>query len=518
MKHFPFLLRTKENLPEGCSGPPRSISYLVVLCMIALAFSGWFVLSSSAGDAPANGAVSADARSAVAAISQIAPPDPGSDIQTTTAFTHTFFLPLVLQGYYWRAPDSLAGVQLFADHREDELVLQIDQAGMRWARIPLFWFHNEPENTTPENYRWWYDFEEWLARLSARDVKVILTLTGNPSWAASYVGGPIDKVSIDELVEFMVAVVDRYSAPPYNVKHWEFYNEPDNGSAFYARLGWGYWGPWPEKYAEMLHAVYAPIKEADPDAQIVFGGLAYDNFTDTGGPFVREFLDQVLQHPYGKNFDIMNFHYYPVFHPRWDPYGRDIIGKATYLRDKLASYNVFKPFICTESGLWSDAVEGGGYEEQSRYVAQLFARSMEAELDATIWYKLIDDVGPGVKKHGVLEYDLTPKPAYYAYQTVTRQLAGAEYIGPLGPIATGSSEIEAYEFRKQGGLPRIIVAWTDDDLNHTLSLATTYVLVVDKYGGQTVIRDADDGVVDGQVQVRLGPSPVYLHLPADVGD
>jgi hypothetical protein len=44
-----------------------------------------------------------------------------------------------------------------------------------------------------------------------------------------------------------------------------------------------------------------------------------------------------------------------------------------------------------------------------------------------------------------------------------------------------------------------------------MSLAAINVIVVDKYGAQSQIHDGDDGVVDGRVQLRLGPSPVYLH-------
>ena len=493
---------------------------LVVPCAAVLAFLGFFGHAISASDPASNEAqsypmvpLSAILRPA-SGNAQGMQSEAGSSMWATAmspeVLTHTVFLPLFYKGYYWRPPDSLLGIQTYVDHREDELVLQLDQAGVRWARIPLWWAQFEPRNTTPENYRWWPQFEDWLARLSARNIKVILTLDGNPGWAARYTGGRIDKVPIAELAQFMQAAVARYSRPPYNIKHWELYNEPDNGSAIYAELGWGYWGKWPGDYANMLKAVYAPMKAADPRAQIVMGGLAYDNF-EPAGPFVRGFLDKVLEEYGGAHFDVMNFHYYPVFDATWDPWGPGIIGKATFLRSKLADYGVYKPLICTEAGMWSDAEHGGSFELQSRFVPRLYARSMEAELLATIWYKLVDDEDLGTVKYGLLEYDLTQKPAFTAYQTVARQLAPADYVRPLAPAETGSSKIEAYEFRAPASLAQTIAAWTNDDLNHTMSMAAANVMVVDKYGAQTQVYDGDDGVVDGQVQVRLGPSPVYLH-------
>jgi hypothetical protein len=273
---------------------------------------------------------------------------------------------------------------MYASHQQQEAVIAADQAGVRWARIGFFWSQIKAQNTTPENYQWPAAFDDWLARLSAQGIRVLLTFTGNPSWAADYAGEPLKEgVDAGELVEFVTAAVARYGAPPYNVKHWESYNEPDNGSLFYANLGWGYWGNEPAVYAQMLKTVYQPIKNVDPEAQIVLGGLSYDWFAPDG-PFVREFLDGVLENDGGSYFDLMNFHYYPAFAGNWNPYGPGIIGKSAFLRNVLSEYGVHKPLICTKTGLWSDAESGGSTELQSRYVPQVFARSVVAGLGITI--------------------------------------------------------------------------------------------------------------------------------------
>ena len=434
---------------------------------------------------------------------------------------HTVSLPLVFTGYWYRS-DSLLGVQMYASHSEQEAVMAAERAGVRWARIDFFWSQIEPENTTPENYQWPAPLDDWLARLSAQEIRVILTFTGNPSWAADYPGGPLrEGVDVEELVEFVTAAVARYGAPPYNVKHWEFYNEPDNGSVFYANLGWGYWGNEPAAYAELLRAVYDPIKAVDPEAQIVLGGLSYDS-SEPDGPFVQGFLDGLLENAVGPDgrvcFDVMNFHYYPVFHGRWDPYGPGIIGKTAFLRNKLAEHDIYRPFICTETGSWSDAENGGSLELQSRYVPQVFARSMAADLDVAIWFQFVDDSRLGYRKYGLLDADLVPKPAYAAYRTASRQLASADYVGPLSSSETGSAEIEAYQFLSATGPTWIIVAWTNDNLNHAMALQIDCLVRVDKSGNQTQVCDRDEGRVDGLVQVLIGPDPVYLRLDASTGE
>jgi hypothetical protein len=425
--------------------------------------------------------------------------------------SYTVHLPLIHAGH-WQAPDSLLGVQIYDSDPDAEN--KVAHMGARWARLPLKWGSIEPENTDPISYYWSVSFDNWLARLASKNIQVILTLTKNPSWAATYPGGPIDQpgASNSDLVEFMVAAVGRYSQPPYNVKHWEFYNEPDNGDEFYAELGWGYFGNDPEAYAQLLAAVYQPIKAADPEAQIVFGGIAYDWWTTDGGPFVEDFLDGVLAYDGGDSFDVMNFHYYPAFRINWELYGPDILGKAAYIRTVLATYDVDKPLICTEASQWSDEAHGGSDELQSRYVAQVFARSMAADLEITIWFMLIDSGGLGNWEYGLLNPDRSPKPSYFAYSTFARQMAFAQYVRMVPPGEMGSYQVEAYEFLTQRGGTKIIVAWAIDDQGHNTWWTADQMAVVDKFGVRTMVYDEDDGQLDGQVRVTIGPSPLYLRV------
>jgi len=425
-------------------------------------------------------------------------------METTAAASHTALLPLVLKKTGSATP---FGVQLFAV--DPDIVAKSSEVGAGWVRVPFYWAQVEPVNTTPEHYQWPSDFEARLADLSARNIQVILTLGANPWWAATYAGGPIDKVDIGELVQFMEAAVARYGKAPYSIKHWEFYNEPDNGDEFYGERGYGFFGTQPKAYVDTLSAVYRPMKAVDPAVQIVFGGIAYDNWIPEG-PFVQDFLDRVLAEGGGAYFDVMNFHYYPAFRDVWDPYGNGIIGKVTFLQRKLAAYGVDKPFVCTEAGFWSDSAHGGSNENQSRYVVQVLTRSMAAEMRALTWFWFIDEVHLGSRKYGLLNPDLSPKPAYFAYQTFSGRMSWVDYVRALAPGKDGSDQIEGYEFDARFSPDRIVVGWTTDGAPHVLMLETSQANVMDKFGGENTVLDGDDGTIDGRVHVSIGPSPVYV--------
>jgi hypothetical protein len=322
-------------------------------------------------------------------------------------------------------------------------------------------------------------------------------------------------------VEFVVVLVERYDGDGIDdapgsprIRYWEFYNEPDNGNVLYAEQGWGYWGHNGAGYAQMLAAVYGPVKAASAEAKVIMGGLAYDWFEDQGGPFVREFLDDVLSNGGGQYFDVMNFHYYWPFGPDWFSYGIEIIGKTNFLRSKLLSYGVEKPFICTESGAWSQ-LEGGSDEIQSRYVAKLYARSMVAGLQYVTWFTL-QDSAEDPRNWGLLDDSLDPKPAYSAYQVLTTEMAGARYKRALTSVETGGwSETEGYlyTFPCRVSSKEIYVVWTNyGEVYRPLTVAADRIRRVDKYGVATVIEDSADGKVDGKVSLTVGPSPLYLEV------
>lgn len=451
--------------------------------------------------APANAAKSYPDRSAADAESATGDQttNPADSLQTTESSTYTLWLPYIVDGY--RLVDGPYGVQIW--WANSTTLNRMTGMGTRWVRLPLSWRSIEPENTTPENYTWSAGFEQQLIALSAAHIRVILQFGDNPSWAATYLNGPIDLVEIGQVTEFMQAVVARYSQPPYNVKYWEIYNEPDNGNVLYAEQGAGYFGYTPEAYVDILEAIYQPVKAADPSAQVLLGGLAYDAWPD---PFVEDFLDQVLINGGAAYFDQMNFHYYMAFSANWEPYGHDILGKLAYLHDKLAEYGVDKPFVCTETGWYSNL--GSSKEIQSRYVVQAFVRGMTTDMDVLIWFMLVDNPND-LYASGLLDHHLNPKPSYYAYQTLTTQMFGAEYIRTLDPAQTGSDQMEAYEFATPTGCT-IVIAWTNDSVTHELEIQTPHLILIDKFGGETSVYDGDDGSMDGCVHVPIGPSPVYL--------
>lgn len=435
--------------------------------------------------------------------------------------TPTAYLPFIAKNFCPATLERMPfGVQMLAEVDNPAAITLAGETGAHWVRTDLSWATIEPTNTDPANFNW-TTYDQRFADLYASDLTPIVTIGSNPTWAAEYPCGPITETNLSDFADFLTAVVNRYKDPPYNVKYWELYNEPDNGDPInYAWLG-GCWGHEGDKYAAMLKVAYPAIKVADPEAKVVFGGLAYDFFESDPqhGPFVESFLDDVLTAGGGDYFDIMNFHYYEFWKWRWqDLYncsgvrGMDVTCKAVYLRNKLAEYGVSKPIFCTETSRWSTEEKWSSEENQARYVPQAFARGMSADLESVIWFTLVDfETTYGF---GLLYPDYSQKKSYLAYQTLTEELAGAQYVRRLPDEETGDSQIEAYEFTIPCPDRLLWVVWTNGDTRSQMDFPVTTLRVVDKFGSETIVVDGQvgdlDGIVNGKVRIWVLPGdPIY---------
>lgn len=404
--------------------------------------------------------------------------------------------PFGVEVWPWRVEDA------------DADLAQMAQLGSRWARVnSLKWRVVQPEFAG--EYRWG-EFDPLIKKISDSGFRTIVVLSENPEWArvdTTTVSGTIKDEVLDEFVAFVGAAVERYSRHPYNVKYWELFNEPDGTPGRYGGGHIGAWGNDGDKYAEMLKRVYPAIKQVDPEAKVVLGGLAYSWFIENGGPFNRAFLDDVLTNGGGDYFDIFNFHYYSVQATEWQADGIDIIGKTNYLRRKLSDYGyATKPMICTEVAEFGDPSNSEALEKQARYVAKVYSRGLAAGLEMVMWYSL--HAGASYHYSGLM-HEVTRKPAWHAYQTMTSVLAEARFGRTLTPQDVGlpaDAPFEGYAFRVPGSNRQIWVVWMNAG-SANISVRGASVHRTDKFGQRTLLQGQG-----GRVTLPLNGSPLYLEL------
>lgn len=442
--------------------------------------------------------------------------------------TSTTYLPSIGKGVCTTTstlPKNAFGVQAYGSAlgytgSRSPYFCELIASGATWLRNEASWAATEPSNVSPSAYNW--TAVDRVVYPATRGVHMVLTINFNPTWAASYRSGVIDKVPLSEFTSFVGALVERYDGDGVDdaagspvVEHFEFYNEPDAGVQ---RVGDVRWGDNGEEYAAMLAAVYPVVKAANPNAKVLLGGIAYDWFVDQNGPFVREFLDTVLENGGGNNFDIMNFHQYPPFAVNWgSPNGPGLLEKTAAIRAKLAEYGIQKPIFITEAGMHSNSPETP--ENQARYVTMLYTQVRAADIEAMIWFMLYDPGEEYPYRNGLITSILATtipqrKPAYNAYQTTVSMLAGAQFDRTLSATETGDEELLAYRFVDKNS-KALYVAWlgpisrTD---SKSLRLSGSVAVVRNIYGASSTVTDGQDGTQDGFVNISVGAQPVFITI------
>ena len=344
--------------------------------------------------------------------------------------------------------------------------------------------------------------------------------------------GPSTRIILKIWPSFMAALVERYDGDGIDdapgspvVLYWEMYNEPDsntnvNDPTFLPPVSWGDAG---EEYAFMLEEVYPAIKSANPQAKVVFGGIAYDWFKSDGGKFVDSFLEDVLDAGGGDYFDVMNFHSYPAFYQGWtNNQGPGLIEKAAVIQGILENYDLEKPLIVTESG-WHDnnapgPIISGSPEIQSRYVVELFTQGMAAELDLMIWWMLYDAGGTYPYNSGLVTNASTPveKLSHQVYQNVVQELETAHFVRTLSVAETGNNLMEVYLFNDNVLNRTLYVAWlnrVDTTDIAMLQLPVSEATVRNSITGNVVfVADGSDGVNDGFITLMVGSDPLFVEV------
>ncbi len=441
----------------------------------------------------------------------------------------TLFLPFVLKPGIPAAPlvpQTLFGVQMYGDTRATSPYFDsLKDSQASWYRNEISWSAVEPVNTDPNQFRWGH-VDHVVGAATDGGINMVLTIGYVPNWAADVPGrpnGPIDPIYMGEFAEFVQALVERYDGDGFadipggtKVTHFEFFNEPDRVPEGGARSGWG---EEPEAYAQMLSFVYPAVKAANPGAQVLFGGIAYDWFVDQGGPYVSEFLDGVLQEGGGAYFDIMNFHGYPPFAANWAPQGPGIYEKTVAIQNKLLQYGLQKPFFITESGMHSNNDVGLPLTEelQARYVVQLYTEGVAANVQTLIWFMLYDPPDWYPFKNGLVTAEESPKNklAFDAYRVAVRMMEDMRSFGVLSAAETGNAKMQAYRLRNDAALHTLYVAWmnpVDSSETANLRILASRATVSDIYGNEKIISDGDDGSTDNHVTVGVSAQPVYVSV------
>ena len=275
----------------------------------------------------------------------------------------------------------------------------------------------------------WRAPDDMLQNAQRFGLNLVVRLDMPPDWAKRDVseGVPFD---LPAYAEFVTAIASRYRGLITGYIVW---NEP-NLAAEWSRSGGNLpdhynrfdgWVANPADYVGVLGVAYDRIRQADPSALVIGGGLAPTNENSPRAMDDRLFLQAMMAEGAAACFDILAVHDYGYgLSPDSDRTVHDGLNLAriTYLHDILLAHNAPKPIWITELGYTISPGDQPAVSAELQAEYLLGARRRAAQewpwvTLFTVWNLVYGRPAEDeMSGYSLVEPDGTPRPAYRMWQ------------------------------------------------------------------------------------------------------
>jgi len=389
--------------------------------------------------------------------------------------------------------ESPFGVNFMSDYTLGNL------AGIKWDRRGIGWKWVEVQ---PGKFVW-EGIDAMVENSYKEGISILPVLSTPPDWERKipkgyrpittgvHAGwGDFPPKNLESWGKYVFETVNRYKN---KIKAWEIWNEPWPNCLFFN-------GGSIKDYVDLLKVAYEQAHKADPNCIIVgLGGTEYNH------------MQQVFKAGGFPYMDVASIHHYqPGPNPPESDGYLEGIRKAREVMRKFGDGKE-KDLWMTEMG-WPtnitapeilDNWPGIPEELQAKYLPRTYVLGLAAGLKKHFWF-CFQNGGTDPKNfehhQGLLFNDLTPKPSFVAYATLTRMLAGLDYKGKLD---LGGS-IFGYEFGK--GDKFCFVLWSlSDGANIIVPSLPEGIRITEMMGAEVKLAKSE-----GQYSIPLSDCVIYL--------
>ena len=367
---------------------------------------------------------------------------------------------------------------------------ELSELNVKWVRLSgldgMVWAVVEPEKGR-------FDFKKLdrtIQDFYRKGFNLFITVSSFNVWDQYGPGAVFDRKNkpthklpkdLKAYSNFLQKAVERYDGDGIDdapgspvVRYWQIQNEPDF-----------FWKDTPENYAKLLKVSYQAIKKADPQAQVVIGGIGglnkkngYNFYAST----VRH-LDRIKDEKNERFFDVFDMHwmstargYKRFLNKRQGVHLGEFIDKIRNLLDQHG-YADARIFI-TEASTFSGCPERRGgksgfcqsEEEQATGLLKFFIYPFSKGVSKVFWVSLHEWHNFGGRSGGVFDHvglinnpansgKKGKKPAFYTYKLLIEKTEGADWK-TLQKINVGERDVHVYRVMKNG--QQFYIAWWDN--------------------------------------------------------
>lgn len=350
----------------------------------------------------------------------------------------------------------------------------VKRLGVKKVRDDCLWKWIIEENNKYNFNR----YDKWINECTENGITIIPIMFGPGNYA-----GSDNKISsqeeVDSYVNFITMFANRYP----QILEYEIWNEPNDLYTTEEDIRW---------YSKAVEEAYKALKEINPEIKIISGATDTSDYAKIDTLIFFENLIKNDGYKYSDGFS---------YHP-YDVKVNDMANSLFYT--KLSKHEN----IINESGgfLYSYITEYGGSTHQpygmtnEQQAIKLVTQSnilKRYNVKSACIYNVRNygnNNSVASNNYGILNYDYTPKPAYYTMKNYYENTNGAEYIGTVN-LADG---LETHVYDKDGKTK--IITWSTNT-NNTISIPYENFTASDMYGN--AIENTDG-------TLKITSSPVYL--------
>jgi hypothetical protein len=382
----------------------------------------------------------------------------------------------------------------------------LQEIGVKWGRQDFIWRRIE---RMPGEYDW-EPYERLTRRCRERGVSLFGCLAYAPPFH-----DPRTVEGAEAYARFAAAAARRFRG---QIEHWQIWNEPNGG----------FWQGSPEEYARLLTLAGQAIHDAQPAAKVLGLNMAFCDVLWAQKIFRLvpwDAFDIVCFHPYRppsapeEPFDWWVLDQYVkswhrgVLREDYEMVRMPFLEQTDLLIAAMRRFGEPKPLWVTEI-CWNSHVHPYGTSElrQADLLVRFHVLALASrKIEKVCWWTLKDG---GQRQFdqadmvGLARAELSPKYAWYAFATMTRQLEGKRWVrnDAFGP------EVFACVFHDPEKKEDTLVAWSTRPYAYLRVNNTEEGLtLLDIYGTRRFIEY--DEVRTRGLSVPIGESPIYIVAP-----
>ncbi|AJY74277.1 OmpL47-type beta-barrel domain-containing protein [Paenibacillus beijingensis] len=373
-----------------------------------------------------------------------------------------------------------------------EMMPVVEYSGVKSVRDSFFWSEIE---LTQGQYSFNPKFTLPMQSMKERGIDPFLVFAFTNQYYDNF-QTPYTDSAREGYANYVKAVVNKFGSQLQSGEIWNEFNLPFFG-------GKGPAASRADMYFELLKKGYEAVKSVRPDLNVVgaaTAGIPHEWLTDVFELGGLNYMDTLSVHPY-----------------RYPDSPEGLIGEIDRLNELVRTHNngATIPIWFSEIG-WPTHLNPLGVDEntQAAYLIRSYVVSIASGVEKIFWYDLMNDGTDKLNNEhnfGIIHNSgdelgaYTPKPAYVALATMTRQLTGATVAAQMT-----SDGIYHYSFNKDNNAVHVL--WSLDKKDVALSTQTPLVITDMMGRSDTYVPN------QGKVYLTLSGEPLFVQGSIDTID